>query len=198
MTSNNIVLYPRGFIGFDTGLITDKTSGVNMDDWVKSIKLNKPIMQEVSPYKGIPQVDSIWKEYETGVNFITAFDFRERILKLAFVAFGTLSFYDWCNLQNKNIYFTALHKKFLNDTFNFICSGKRSVANTTWQSLLSMKEANSKDSETIFELNEFFRINGPDTYRRSFRLSDAVNQWVMQENGFEDLLMTIHLLFGTD
>ena len=198
MNSSNIVLYPRGFIGFDTGLITDKTSGVNMDEWVKSIKLNKPIMQEVSPYKGIPQVDALWKEYQSGVSFMTSFDFREKVLKTALIAFGTLSFFDWCNLQNKNIYFTALHKKFLNDTFNFIQTGKRSVANTTWQSLLSMKEATPKDSETPFEINEFFRINEGPNCRRSFRLSDNVNEWVMQENGFEDLLMTVHLLFGTD
>ncbi len=198
MTSNNVVLYPRGFIGFDTGLITDKTSGVDMDSWVKSIKLNKPIMQEVSPYKGIPQVDSLWKEYESGVKFITSFDFREKILKLALISFGTLSFYDWCNLQNKNIYFTALHKKFLNDTFKFIEEGKRSVANTTWQSLLSMKEANSQDSEAVYEMNDFFRMNQGEDYRRSFRLSITLEEWTMKENGFEDLLMTLHLLFGTD
>ena len=155
-------------------------------------------MQEVSPYKGIPQVDSIWKEYEAGVNFITSFDFREKVLKTALIAFGTLSFFDWCNLQNKNIYFTALHKKFLNDTFTFIETGKRSVANTTWQSLLSMKEATSKDAETVYNLNDFFRMNQSEQFRRSFRLSDAIADWTVQENGFEDLLMTIHLMFGTD
>lgn len=198
MTSNNVVLYPRGFIGFDTGLITDKSSGVNMDDWVRSIKLNKPIMQEVSPYKGIPQVDAIWKEYQSGVSFMTSFDFREKVLKTALTAFGTLSFYDWCNLQNKNIYFTALHKKFLNDTFSFIQTGKRSIVNTTWQSLLSMKEAIPKDAETPFDLNDFFRTNEVDYARRSFRLSDILVEWTSKENGFEDLLMTIHLLFGTE
>lgn len=198
MKSDKVVLYPRGFIGFDTGLITDNTSGINIDEWVKSIKLNKPIMQEVSPYKGIPQVDALWKDYHTGVNFVTAFAFREKILNAALVAFGTFSFYDWCALQQKNIYFTAMHKRFLNDTFNFIETGKRSIANNTWQSLLSMKPANSQDATEEYKFNEFFRMSGPADYRRSFRLSDVLVAWCQQENGIEDMLMTLHILFGTD
>lgn len=198
MKSNTVVLYPRGFIGFDTGLITDNTSGVNMDDWVKSIKLNKPIMQEISPYKGIPQIDALWKEYQTGVNFVTAFDFREKILKTALLAFGTFSFYDWCKLQQNNIYFTALHKRFLNDTFSFIEGNGRSIANTTWQSLLSMKQANSQDATEKYNINEYFNIGGPPDFVRSFRLADVLVNWSQQENGIEDILMTIHILFGTD
>lgn len=198
MNSSNIVLYPRGFIGFDTGLITDKATGVNMDEWVKSIKLNKPIMEPVSPYKGIPQVDAIWNEYQSGTKLITSFDFRESIIKTALMAFGTQSFFAWCELQTKNIYLTALHRKFLNDTFQFIESGKRSISNTTWQSLIKMREASVQDAEVPYALNEFFRINGPNTAQRSFRTTDIIAQWVTQEEGFDDLLSTIHILFGTD
>ena len=61
-----------------------------------------------------------------------------------------------------------------------------------------MKEANSKDSETIFKINDFFRMNEMPNYRRSFRLSDTLVNWCSQENGIEDVLMTIHILFGTD
>ena len=196
--SKNIVLYPRGFIGYDTGLIVDQSTGIDMDDWVKSIKLNKPIMKEVSPYKGIPEVDSLWNESQSGLSFITSFDFREKILKAALSAFGTLSFYDWCNLQNKNIYLTAMHKRFLNDTFSFIEEGKRAMPVSTWGSLLSIKAASSQDREELFLMNEFFRMNQPEFGRKSFRLSDTLVDWCRQENGFEDLLMTTHLIFGSD
>lgn len=198
MRSDKIVLYPRGFIGFDTGLITDKTSGIDLDAWVKSIKLNKPIMGASSPYKGIPQVDELWKEYQTGINLITNFEFREKILNTALVSFGTKSFYEWCSLQQKNIYFTSLHKKFLNDTFNFLNGNKRSIANTTWQSLLCMKEANLQDAAALFNINDYFRMNEIACYRKSFKLSDTLISWYQQESGVEDLLMTLHILFGTD
>lgn len=195
---NNIVLYPRGFIGFDTGLITNNTSGIDIDDWIKSIKLNKPVMKEVSPYKGIPEIDSLWNEYQSKTSFITSFDFREKILKNAMVAFGTLSFYDWCNLQNKNIYLTALHKRFLNDTFSFIEEGKRSVSIMTWRSLLEMRVAGSQDKDEDYSMNTFFRMDSQQFNRRSFRLSDNLIDWCRQENGFEDLLMTLHVLFGSE
>lgn len=196
--SKKIVLYPRGFIGFDTGLIVDQNTSIDMDEWVKSVKLNKPIMKEVSPYKGIPEIDDLWNEYQSGVSFITSFEFREKILKNALSAFGTLSFYDWCNLQNKNIYLTAMHKRFLNDTFSFIQEGKRSIAVSTWRSLLSMKVVSSQDKEEVFLMNEYFRMNEGEFARKSFRLSDTLVDWCREENGFEDLLMTIHLIFGSD
>jgi hypothetical protein len=198
MHNKCVVLYPRGFIGFDTGLITDKTVGVDMDDWIKSIKLNKPVMAPVSPYKGIPEVDSLWNQYQTESKFITSFDFREQILKTALTAFGTLSFFDWCNLQNKNVYFTALHKRFLNDTFSFIEEGKRSISIMTWRSLLTMKASTSQDKEEMYLMNQFFRMDSQAFNRRSFRLSDNLVDWCRQENGFEDLLMTTHILFGSD
>lgn len=198
MNNKNIVLYPRGFIGFDTGLIINTSTGIDMDSWVRSIKLNKPIMKEVSPYKGIPEVDGLWNEHQTGESIITSFDFREKILTSALLSFGSLSFFDWCNLQNKNVYFTALHKRFLNDTFAFIEEGKRSVSITTWRSLLGMKFAGNQDKDELFLMNKFFRMNDPQFNRRSFRLSDNLVDWCRQENGFEDLLMTLHVLFGSE
>lgn len=198
MTSNNIVIYPRGFIGFDTGLVSDKASGVDMAEWFRSIKLNKPILQEASSFKGIPQIDNLWQQYEERIKFITSFEFREDILKTALVCFGTLSFFDWCNLQNKNIYFTSLHKKFLNDTFNFIETGNRSINILSWKSLLSLKEVGPNDTPLEYNINDFFRVSQGEDYRRSFRLADALSEWVSKENGFEDLLLTLNILFGSE
>lgn len=197
MSTDKIIVYPRGFIGIDTGLIQTKPDQDDFDQLVKNIKYNRHIQPEKSPFNGNPQVDQLVKDYQTGTKLISSFDFREQIITIALTSFGSYSFYEWCKLQNKSPYFTQMHKRFLNDTFSMLEGNPRSINISTWQSLLSFKEANIADIQSEYLFDDFFRANEAIVCRRSFRLSDNISTWCAQVNGFEDLVMTLNILFGS-
>lgn len=189
------VVYPRGFLGFDIGLPAEDKS-TNMAQLLQAVRLNKTISPRNRIVISNHQVENVWKQFKTGDRFIASLGFREQILKIALEAFGTRSFLDWCILQEGNPYMTEMHKRFMNDTFNFIRTGRRSVNILSWMNLISVRELNSHDEDPSYNYQEYFGLSLPIQFRRETDLSSTIASWVSHPGGFDDLVGTLHIFFG--
>lgn len=207
---SNVVIYPLGFLGFDIGLqVKEGTS--NLDNITAAIRYNRPIPKQESIISN-HDVQTLWKQYNGGFKFVTDHDFREKILLTAIRAFGTNDFFEWCELQKQSPFFTDMHRTFILDTLDFI-SGKqkRKIAIHSWPMLIQKREVTTEDRDIGFSIAKYFdnsRGQGlgdaplqpwmeVDNFAPLEReLPSVIWSWVSKDNGFNDLLMSLHILFG--
>ncbi len=195
--TNSIVVYPRGFLGFDIGLPpVDKSA--NLNKIIEAVRLNKQISTRQRIVISNHDVENIWKQYKFGNRFIASMAFRESILQTALRAFGTDSFYEWCELQDRNGFMSEMHKHFLNDTFTFLKTGKRNICLQHWMRMVHIKDITAEDESTEYQYKEYFGLSSPIQLRRETDLNNTIINWTSQKNGFEDLAGTLHILFGDD
>lgn len=192
--AEDTIIYPRGFLGFKTPgtVITDNQ--LSIKDVINSAKLNNMFPTKKS-YISNKLVDDLYTSYSESSNMLNSFHFREQILLVAFSAFGG-SFYKWCKLQKENQSLSGLQKKFLNDTFNYLNGNPRSVSVSTWVGLLETKHVPSKDSTIEYNMDAYFNNTGSLVGLSNVSLYENLIKWSMQNNGFEDLIVTLYILFG--
>lgn len=190
------VVYPRGFLGFDAGFVKDGQVNDSPKSVISSLMLNRYKTEDESPHASNTTIDQLWAETTGGKSYTTLFAFRERILKAALEAFGTENFYDWVKLQVTNPYATTAHNNFINETLNFIATGQRTVNVNTWFSLIDIKDEVNNKSYHDIKLAKFFRTNSNHDLQRPLSLENALIEWTKQEDGFNDLLSTLMVLFG--
>lgn len=190
-----VTVFPRGFIGFDIGQPEVYPKKADYVDLIRNLEHNWPTRDTESSNPFDPAVAQLWKEYVSGASKLSSFDFRERILKTAFKAFATDDFYNWCALQTNNPYFSATHTKFMNDTFNFLESGKRSVNVQSWRSIVAIGSPGD-NSKSSYRLKEFFRRDGDQYAVRGSDMVSIIQTWVSYEGGYSDLLNTLAIFFG--
>lgn len=189
-----IVTYPRGFQGFDIG-IPIETKGDTIMQALKNISYNRS-GEDLSFVISNKNVENLWKQMVNGSGFTSNMEFREKILTNALSAFGTESFLEWVELQEVNNAMTDMHRRFINDTFTFIDTGRRAMSIHSWAELVYIREVTAKDAVPEIRKVDFFKLSGALQYRRVPSLGDIITRWVCQPNGFDDLAGTLHILFG--
>lgn len=171
-----------GFLTLDLEGITNIAKNTNT---FKNFILNKGYMNDGNQFFFLPEVQKLYDEYISDVNSLNDFDYREKLLKVAFKSFGTLSFYDWLVLQMQSNYFTNMHRDFILDTINFIYTGKRKVQVSQWVNLLDTSDNSGKP------------LNPIDFTDYSKDILINIHMWVSNERGFQDLLITLYVIFGS-
>lgn len=196
----DFVIYPRGFVGFDTDAVKAKKKLNDIIPTLRSLEFNRYIQQDNNVYPSNTTINELWKEYINNVSTTKTFAFRERILLAALSAFGTNSFYDWCLLQLENKLVAPIHKKFIIDIFYFITTGKKSIGNQTWLNLIRIdnhKVFKTNDSNNFNkEIYDYFLLDKDPQYQKQTTLFYHITEWTQQENGFDDLLGSLMVLFG--
>ena len=189
-----IAIYPRGFVGFDAGVVKAAPSIKDLLATVRSVEFNRQIATP-SLYPSNPDVDALWRDYVGGSAKMSSFATRERLLMIAMAAFGTDDFYQWCELQLQNPFFSANHKRFMNDTFDFLETGKRSLGISTWMSIVRISEQPQNAEMVLYSYKDFFGTGGPGP-QRTASLLDVLQMWASRDNGFDDLLGALIVFFG--
>lgn len=189
-----VVTYPRGFQGFDIG-IPIETKGDTIKQALKNTSYNRT-GQDLRFVISNKNVENIWTQMVNGVGFTSNFDFREKIIANALSAFGTESFLEWIELQDSNNALTDMHRRFINDTFTFIETGRRAMTIHSWANTVYVREVTAKDSLPEIRKSQFFNLSAPLEYRRRPTIAEIVTRWVCHPNGFDDLAGTLHILFG--
>lgn len=221
MSDKKVVTYPRGFLGYDIGLSIEP-KGDTIKDALKNAALNR-IGNDLRLVISNKNVEGIWKKINMGDAYVDAFETREKILCNALVAFGCESLFDWYDLQVNNPNQTDLHRRFLNDTLNFILTGKRALNIHSWASVIQVREVTNKDSlpellhpkilggrsvgsvsaydhTGIYQSVNAAKNNSlmyvSETKQVKHMLVDVLPVWVSHKGGFQDLAGTLHVLFG--
>ena len=110
------------------------------------------------------------------------------ILKKAKYLFGDIHldrFFQVNVLRNQ--FYSDLHYEFLEDTINYIRTGKRKMNIRMWQQLLSVKRgklSKKYTSKTAYSMK-------PECYRHL-----SLQQWVSPDDGLMDLVYTLYIIFG--
>lgn len=193
-------LYPRGFLGARLEGRIEKQSHVR-DSVLAGLRLDR--IAQFGNQNNIDHsnadVEALYAQYIKRTAATLAFEFREKLLIVALNAFGTSQFDFWFEMQLKSPVAGDYHRRFLDDTLRFINTGRRDMALETWQALVTSQDHGDHNSQMSDFAREFFgRPIGGWHSPRNTNLIDVVQQWCSQPNGFEDLLGTLHLLFGNE
>lgn len=189
------VVYPRGFVGLDIGLPVQRESS-DLSQTLKAMRYNRNTPQRGRTVVSNQDIDSLYLGLVRGERTTKSFDFKEKVFRAALTCWGTDNFFEWCQLQEKSLYLTDLHKRFLNDTFRFIQFGERQMGITTWISLLRVRDLNVEDAKTAYLYKEFFGLGQSALFQRPITTEGAIQAWTSQPGGLVDMLGTLRVLFG--
>lgn len=200
MGRSDFKLYPRGFLGAPQGPKIEKMPRP-FDEQLSRVQTQFSLLRPTESNSLVPNqnVESLYSEYINNGARVLDFDFRKRVLITALNAFGTTMFDMWYQKQTTSPAFGDLHSQFIDDTLRFIADGKREMSVETWGSLLTYSDKGELHREVSEYAAEFFGIStrGYNRHRRNATLVEIIQQWTSKPNGFEDLLCTLHVLFGT-
>lgn len=147
--------------------------------------------QRFTMRQGDPRVVDLFVEYTNFPRRTVHWEFRKRVIDLARILFN--GNYNWFIRQDNNAYITEHNYAFLQDTVRFIATGRRRLSIHTWPMLLTAEPASGlqliEDRRVISEL---FKDLGLSTNN-----NNVLQKWLSQENGFDDLMYTLNMLFGS-
>jgi len=189
-------LYPRGFIG---GIPATKME--KMEPRVTSfsheqgrIVVSQPGDSELCVNDNI---EYLYATYIKCSGQVTTLEYRDKILKAALIAFGTMSFFRWYTEQRVSPGMGDLQYRFLADTLRFIQGGRRMVDIQMWETILTATQATDVNKNYVEACYDFFGAYPTDFKpQTNDRLIDVIQMWCSRPNGIEDLLQSLHLLFG--
>jgi len=155
-------------------------------------KYNKEI--DYGPYFFNTVISKQFELFNVNNNYISDFNIRENILIEAKKCFGTRSIHEWCSIQSKSPFFTTSHYLYIEDTLNFIKTGKRKHSTFSWGRLLDKTTPNEnqkldKDYKNLIE-KMFSDMSGDNV--------ELFSKWVSHPGGFKDFFIFLYLVFGRD
>lgn len=196
---NKFFILQSGFVTSSDDDTASLNSNVNL---FKDYVLNKGYLKTNNEYLYSEKVKVLFDMYMADHKSLNVFDFREKILIEAFNSFKINSMFFWFRSQAMSPFLSSMHIEFLLDTLEYVDSGKRRMDISQWKNLL---DTNSKKSSTDLNVDKFFNEDyskpvGNDGLMRIGGLpgtmEDFIRSWVIKENGFEDLLISLYVIFG--
>jgi hypothetical protein len=187
-------IYPRGFLGAKLAPSVERTPNP-MQNLRYDARIFDAAKEET--IHGNAQIEQLFVSYTKGIESVLDFDFCEKILKAAKAAFGTDHFASWYRAQFLSPGISDMHIRFLDDTLQFIRTGRRSVHINTWDAMVDIAEGGQSKTPLSAEALSFF---GGDLLKNDTIYRDELNQvlhdWVTCTNGYDDLMATLHILFA--
>ena len=192
----NVVIYGRGFLGFENGMTRKDDPTLDIRKQAALVRFQKPTTKMKGYGTFNEAVDKLYIQLMKHERDLTSFSYRRAVLIEAMRAFGTYSFKDWCKLQTDSFYFTENHRRFLEDTLNFIRTGERQFGLRPWEFTLSQENATFQSKKVPFDYESYF-----SSFQEEFGSSDhsvigTIQRWTAQPKGFEDMIISLHLIFG--
>lgn len=186
-------LYPRGFIG---GLPNPRLERVAKPDWIGQLMSHQYSVNRYRPADNTtvanPDVETLYAAYMKQSGDVMSFDFRTKVLAVALKAFGTNDFPMWVAQQRTSPAAGERHRRFIHDMLRFIGGERRELSLDVWASLLTVETDGGNRNRDYF-VEEWFAKN---FFENTVKTTDILQMWCTKHNGIEDLLVTLHLLFG--
>lgn len=183
-----------GFVGLNnTGL----TLPDPIEPTVRETVIFKAFKPPLQAYYYSNPVVEIFNRWSARPVSIKNFEFRERILKTFFQCFGSRRFREWLAVQLESGQMSGLHQKFLLETLEFALTGKRrKIECIQWVNLL---EAGPVTMSIRVNPDEFYQTKKElhNDVRIPMDLTEILLPWLTQNGGFEDVLITLYVIFGS-
>lgn len=140
---------------------------------------------------GDPRVHDLFVEFTNFPKQAVTWAFQKRVIDLALELFA--GNYSWFIRQDSNALLKDQNYAFVLDTVRFIATGTRKFSIHTWPALVTYEVPIINESvdnrRDIYFLME--KLDVP-TQTEKF-----LQKWLSHKGGFDDLMYTLHLLFGT-
>lgn len=192
---NKCPILQSGFISFDDKYLQ---TPVKYNDLVISNVLSKDYRSASNRYFFSQDITKLYNKWCGDPNCLKDFDTREELLRYAKQLFGNPSFFKWVNLQVNYADLADLHEAFLTDTLEYLVNSERRLETVQW---IRMLEKAIKSVENTVNFDRFFdkelygRKVGYDKILPS-NLVEILRIWTSKPKGFEDLLVTLYVIFG--
>ncbi len=183
-----------GFVSF-----TEETllTPVKYNDLVISNVLSKDYRSPSNRYFYSKPLSMLYNKWLGNPQCLREFDTREQIIKHAKVLFSNPSLFKWMQLQLDHGEIGNLHEAFILDTLEFLTGKDRRIQVAQWISLL---EKAIKSQAIQIDLAKFFdREKYPQpiyTDTLPGQLTDILQIWINRPQGYEDLLISLYVIFG--
>lgn len=190
-------VYPRGFLGAQLKERVEQEQRLREDNHgftaVKVSAFKKS--NSVSDYNH--EVEALYAAYIKSAPDVTSFEFRRRVLVAAMHAFGSSNFQFWYEAQMQSPVLGDLQARFLDDTLKFLRTGRREMSLETWAAILTIENNDGRLGMSEYAC-DFFGITskGQHRYSQNTLLTEVIQLWCSKHNGLEDLLGSLHILFG--
>lgn len=187
------------FAVLQSGFISDLSKGLVHNEFIKDpfvdLALDKDHLKSKSHYFYFKEVDDLYEEWSKNNTLIKTMEFREKIIKAAKNAFNNISIYNWLNIQKYANTVTSTHVNFISETIGFVLGSPRSIQTSQWIRLLEVSE---KAQSINLDIDKYFNKNNIQNQVKfsSSLLTDFIVIWVSQPNGFEDMLLSLYVIFG--
>jgi hypothetical protein len=198
VSNEGFTIYPRGFLGSILAPRIEK-SPAPFENEYRKLQNNLNLFQASSGSILVNEnVESLYSKYIRNTYKAASFDFQKLVMITALGAFGTQAFDFWYLKQFESPSVGDLHRKFLEDCLRFITTGRREMTLETWDSLLDYSDSGELRGGVGEVAADFFGIttNGYVRQRRMTMLVEVLQSWCAKPNGLEDLLLSLHILFG--
>lgn len=185
-----------------SGFIGIREKGLKRPDPIEPSFRDAVIFKEskspLSKYKYSPTVKHLFLNWNSDPSLLKDFEFRAKIIKAAFESFGTNNFYQWGVLQDEKPTTSDLHNAFILETLDYLMLDvPRKIHNSIWIRLL---EADERPSSVKIDITKHFRQESSNydafDVKLPFKLEGIILKWVQKERGFEDLLLSLYIIFG--
>lgn len=191
-------IYPRGFAGRDLPVrLAERPKPYEIRiRSQKQIGVLQPTQQVLDANQ---VVETLYSQYIKRSADTLSEEFREAVLICALQAFGTTNFYSWYMTQLALPTISEEHVRFLGDIMRFIQTGSHEFRLETWAYLLKTSSEGLRPFQPCQTARDFFFMKQGTTIPcdpSQYSLTNVIQRWCGQPQGIEDLLGTLHLLFG--
>lgn len=193
--NNKYPILQSGFIGFSD---TAFNKPAPHEPSFRSAIIFKDTRNPLDKYHYSKDVKELFKLWITNFDNMKSMEFRERVLKTAFKCFGTSNFYEWLALQSKQSTVTDLHRAFILETLDFLLmENARKIHVSAWSRML---EADERCDAVAIDVTKYFQKESmfldSKNVKLPVRMSEIIQLWVSKPQGFDDLLYSLHIIFG--
>lgn len=191
---NTYPVLQSGFVGLSQkGLKRPDPIEPNFREAIISKEYKAPL----NKYFYSPEITEIFFTYCGNSDALKSFEFRERLIKATFEVFMNFDFKRFLNLQNEKPTISDLHKVFIMETLEYIIANKpRTIEAVQW---IRMIEAGQADHKVQVNVDTYFNresLGVDSSLKIPNQTASLIHAWVSKERGFEDLLITLFVMFG--
>ena len=187
MSNISFRIYPRGFFGAE-GVATTIRKVATPGDIMAVIRTQdtgpKPYKQ---PGPSNADVDALYTDILETPSKMMLFEWREQLMATALHAFGTQDVKLWVKVQDDSPHCGQHHTHFIEDCLRFAETGKRERVLSIWHNIIS-----DEDYGTMNIASNYLR----QSVFRNAKLPELLTSWVAQRGGYDDLLISMNILFG--
>lgn len=141
--------------------------------------------------QGDPRVHALFVEFTNFPKRAVTWDFQKRVIDIAQELFE--GEYSWFVRQDSNALLKDQNYAFVLDTVRYIATGRRKFSIHTWPALVTYDVPVISESvagrRDIYFLMESLHV--------PTKTNDFIQRWLSWPDGFNDMVYTLHLLFGS-